>query len=163
MKDVKEVLKKLGIYSIFGLGVLAFAIYFIFLFSKICTDVKEFKAEIAKLEDKRQEVTTDTVRLASINYSSEIKGSIRESFVIGSGYENGRIEEEQYYVAYRVLDDGGKKLYKMKADISIIYDTLEADDEAYAEVDTNGLGQLVAVRIFVPQGSIVQDYDFSLD
>lgn len=38
-----------------------------------------------------------------------------------------------------------------------IYDTLDEGSSAYAEVDTNGLGLILEVRLFVPQNTITKE------
>lgn len=128
--------------------------------------VKETEAH----DEEMKKVKTSTVQLMSIDFSSEVEGTINGTyhggtlpFMMGRGSVSGQIGEEQYFVAYQILSDGGKKLYKMKADISTIYDTLDADADAYAEVDKNGYGDILAYRIYVPTGSIVREYDLSLE
>lgn len=122
------------------------------------------------LEEERQKVTKQIVSLSSIDCSSlssidcssQLEGSIKGSFYMGYGNVKGELGETQYYVTYRILEDGGKKLYKLPADVTIIYDTLEVGSQAYAEVDSNYYG-VVSAKVYVPVGTIVQDYDLSLE
>lgn len=48
----------------------------------------------------------------------------------------------QYYMFTNLLDDGGKKYYKMPREKTIVYDTLKQDEQAYAEVTSNGWGKI---------------------
>lgn len=113
-------------------------------------------------EAQNEPPTVERVSLASLNYTSEIKGEINGGFFLGTGCVNGVIEEEQYYVAYKVLEDGGKKLWKIPANITTIYDTLQTNCEAYAEVTSNYFG-IISINLYVPEGTILQDYDLSLE
>ncbi len=131
---------------------------FIAFFGGAIKDWNTFRAEIDRIEDEQLKISTRKVSLASINYASEIEGNIRGSFFIGYG----SISENQYYVAYEILDDKGKKLFKMPAEITVIYDMLAKDAQAYAEVDENYYG-MVGVRLYVPTGTITQEYDLSLE
>ena len=100
-------------------------------------------------------VTTEKVFLESINYESTVTGR----WILGSDY----ISDKQYYVAYEILEDGGKKLFKMDAEKTIIYDILKENDTAYLEIEKNGNGVIKAMRLYVTDGTIVRDYDLSLD
>ena len=114
----------------------------------------DFVKDWNEMQTKMKAITTETTYLASVNYTSEVDGY----FYIG----HGSVKETQYYVAYEILEDGGKKLFKMRADITTIYDVLEADELAYAETDKDGWG-IVKIRLYVPKGTITQDYNLSLE
>ena len=108
-------------------------------------------------------ITTQTIRLASLDYVTEIEGEIH-GFGLGLiGHVNGSISESSCYVAYRVHENGGKSLYKIPTNIAILYDTLDKNQDAYAEVDVDGYGTTKQIRLYVPQGTVPQNYDVSID
>lgn len=112
---------------------------------------------------KENTITTQTVKLVSLDYTSEIEGKFH-GFSLGlSGSVNGTISEASYYVAYQVLEDGGKSLYKIPANITILYDTLENGQDGYAEVDINDYGTTKAIRLYVPKGTVPHNYDVSIN
>ena len=107
------------------------------------------------MNEEGNKITTTTKELISLDINSEVNGR----FILGGG----RINEKQCYCAYEMLEDEGKKLFKMDAAVTVIYDKLDENDMAYAEIDTNGWGETVSVRLYVPKGTIVQEYDLSLE
>ena len=119
---------------------------------------KEWEEE----QKEKNKITTETIYLASINYTSEIKGK-GSVFYLGIGYGSGKVSEEQYYVAYRIREDGGLVLYKMLADEVVIYETLDEGEKAYVEIDSNWWGEQGMKRLYVPKGTVMQDYDLSLE
>lgn len=103
-------------------------------------------------------IETEKIELYSVVVDDGVEGR----FVVGSGY----LDNKHYFVAYRVREDGGKVIYKMDADISVIYDTLESGESAYVEKETK-VSELLgpyetSYKIYVPQGTITQEYDLSL-
>ena len=105
----------------------------------------------AWLQDKNGE----RKEILSINISNKAEGS----FVLGVG----TVKNKEYYIAYEVLKDNGKKLVKIPIDNSVIYDILEDEENAYIEIVTNGLRQEVETKIYVPKGTITKEYDMSLE
>lgn len=98
--------------------------------------------------------TVQTVELKSIDYMSQVKGSFTLGF--------GRVNEIDYYGCYEVLEDGGIKLRKLRADTTIIYQTLKEGEPAYLEITTNGWGVETSIKLYVPENTIQVNYDFSL-
>lgn len=94
------------------------------------------------------------VKLRSIEYTSNSSGA----FIIGIG----QLKNREYYVAYALQEDGGKKLVKYRADITIIYETLNENDEVYAEVVYNGFGNIGEVKLYLPKNTIKEEYDLNL-
>jgi hypothetical protein len=103
---------------------------------------------------KGDEITTTTVYLKSVAYNSETTGNFALGF--------GSINNKEYYVCYEILSDGGIKLIKLEADKTTIYETL-TDNEAYAEISTNGWGSTTETKLYVPKDTIQTDYDFSVN
>lgn len=115
---------------------------------------KNIKDNTDEIKQMTEEIHTTTIPLQSISVTTRTEGSFY--------YGVGKVGEKEYYVAYRILDDGGKQLYKMEAAITIIYDTLNSGQQAYVEEDANAYG-VKAYRLYVPQNAIEQKYDLSLE
>lgn len=98
----------------------------------------------------------ETIPLYSVVSSNEYE--YEGHFFLGSGSIDGR----QYYVAYRVLEDGGKKYFKMDKDKTVVYDTLENADTSYAEIEKNSFGITTKINLYVPKDTIVKTIDLSL-
>lgn len=98
----------------------------------------------------------ETIPLYSVVSSNEYE--YEGHFFLGSGSIDGR----QYYVAYKVLEDGGKKYFKMDKDKTVIYDTLENADTSYAEIEKNSFGITTKINLYVPKDTIVKTIDLSL-
>lgn len=112
---------------------------------------------------KENTITTQTIKLASLDCATEIEGELY-GFGLGLiGCVNGSISESSCYVAYQVHEDGGKSLYKIPANIAILYDVLETGEAAYAEVDKNGYGEKKQIRVYVPIGTVPQEYNVAID
>lgn len=110
--------------------------------------------DIGKQIDDANKVTTETVHLKSINYSSVVDGS----FFLGCG----SIGTDSYYVCYEILEDGGVTLIKLDANKTIIYEKLAEDETAYAEISQNGWGEIKGIKLYLPQNTIQVDYDLAL-
>lgn len=76
--------------------------------------------------------TTEKILLYSISTNEEISGE----FTLG----NGKISTQEYVTAYKINDDGSKEYYKMPREKTKIYEILKQDEQAYAEVTSNGWG-----------------------
>lgn len=139
-----------------------FVVLFTILIKTGIDDTKTFKEEMERIELEEQRIETRVVQLYSINLNNQTEGEMKGKFILGSGSVKEKTEEKYYYVAYQILDNGGKILFKMPADVTIIFDILESDASAYAEVDENALG-IQEVRLFIPENTIQQEYDFSLE
>ena len=99
-------------------------------------------------------ITTSTYNITSLDVGSDSKGR----FCMGSGY----VEDEEYYFVYEILEDNGKKLRKLKSSKTTVYDNLTADDQAYVEIYMLfGLYEH-EIRIYVPEGSFIEQYDFDV-
>lgn len=92
---------------------------------------------------------TQRIDLYSIGVTSDVSGS----FVLGCG----TIKGEDYYCAYRKLDDGGFKYYKVKTNVTTIYETLESGEQPYAEVVTDIFGEVMECKMYVSRNTIVRD------
>lgn len=115
--------------------------------------------EVNEYLEEMEATHTEIIPLQSINVTTRTGGSSFYYFVYGMG----RVGEQDCYAAYRVLEDGGKVLYKMQAENTTIYETLDIDAQAYAEEEKNGFGTVKTRRLYVPQGSIAQQYNLSLE
>lgn len=111
-------------------------------------------SDIKEIKKMTNEVFAYEVELMSLDLQSNIQGS----FVLGSGSVNS----EHYYAAYQILDDGGKQLFTMAASKTVIYDTLESGDDAYAIIEEKTFGGIQKIKLYVPKGTITQEYDLSL-
>lgn len=97
--------------------------------------------------------------IASVCYDEDIEGE-NFRFVLGKG----SVSEKGYYVVYQILDDGGKKLLKLDVEKTIIYDILEVGDTPYVELGERDIyGDYLNIRLYVPKGTIQQEYDLSLE
>lgn len=112
-----------------------------------------------------KEVFTSTQRLDNERniekvelYSIENTDTISGSFFLGSG----KINETKYYCCYRKLDDGGLQYYEFEVDKTTVYETLQSGSQAYVEVVTNGYGNIIEYKLYVPKDTIVQTIDLSL-
>lgn len=130
----------LGLIILFGAGVVVFAFY----------DMFRGLSDVGKLGD---EVSVSTVDLRSINYQNVLEGS----FTLGCG----KLDGQDYYTCYQVLDDGGLKLVKFEAEKTVIYETLTSGN-AYAEISTDGWGYTKEIKLYVPQDTIQTEYDFGI-
>lgn len=106
------------------------------------------------MEETKKNTTTRKVLLYSINTDEDISGR----FIIG----NGMISTKEYVTAYEINDDGGKKYYKMPREKTIIYDTLKQDEQAYAEVTSNGWGEITEIKLYVPENTIEKQINLEL-
>lgn len=127
-----------GVIVLFVANCIVFAFYD---FSRVLSDVKK----------QGEEVTVSTVALRSINYQNVLEGS----FLLGCG----KLDGQDYYTCYQVLDDGGLKLIKFKSEQTVIYETLTSGD-AYAEISVDGWGFTKEIKLYVPQDTIQTEYDF---
>lgn len=58
------------------------------------------------------------------------------------------VNTKNNYTVYKILDDGGKELYPINSNNTIIYDILEPDAHEYLEEDYNSRDICLAVRIY---------------
>lgn len=133
---------------------LVIVVAFVFLCIKMEDD-------FTKRKEGEKEIITNNIPIASITVKSETNITA-DGFFLGIGKIEGKSSEKQYYVAYQILEDGGKQILKMDIEKTIIYDTLE-DKNAYAEIDKNGNGKLIAIRLYVPKGTVTQNFDLSIE
>lgn len=118
--------------------------------------IKYLENYCKEMDTLKAQKTTEITELASLELTSNIEG---EFFRLGRGH----VGETEYYITYRVFDDGGKQLWKIDANEAVIYETLKPGETAYVERIINGLGTVEKTSIFVPDGTIVQEYDFTLN
>lgn len=128
----------------------------IFVAVAIGTTLLSVSESIAGAKDDSEEskiITTQTVRLKSINYKNETE----DSFSLGYGIEG----EIRYYVCYAPFGSSHVKLLKLEAEITTIHNTLPENKEAYVEIDSDIWGNRKAIRLYLPKNTIQVDYDFS--
>lgn len=89
--------------------------------------------------------TIETIQLCSINTDSDIKGG----FILGCG----SVKNKEVYVAYQILEDGGKKYITMDRHNTIIYEDLNSDEMPYAEI----LSDSKEIKLHVPEGTITYE------
>ena len=92
-------------------------------------------------------------------------------YVCGITYNNaiiplqeveGNIDQDEYYVCYAVQKDGGLYLVKFPADETVIYETLEEGEQAYATFTQHNVwGNFTNVKLYVPKGIVQVEYDLS--
>lgn len=119
-------------------------------FILIITLIKFEIIPMANNLNERKEVVTNII---SLNYENETEGSF--------GYGFGRVEGVPYFVCYRCLKDGGKRLWKIEAENAVIYNVLESNETAYVKVTENGYGQELKYKIYVPKNAIEVKYNFN--
>lgn len=105
----------------------------------------------------RSEKNTEMIELYSIQIDNTISGSYK-SFLIG----HGTIKEEEYYCCYRKTSDGGLKYYKFKMSDTTVYETLKNGEQAYVEKITDGFGELLGYKLYVPENTIIQEMNLAV-
>lgn len=110
-------------------------------------------AGFGQIDKELSKEYTEEVKLYSISTDKEYEGS----FVLGSG----SIDSQEYITAYQVTEDGGKKYFKMNRDKVTIYDTLNNDEQAYAEIKKTPLG-VKEIKLYVPKNTIEKEINLSL-
>lgn len=110
-------------------------------------------AGFGQIDKELSKEYTEEVKLYSISTDKEYEGS----FVLGSG----SIDSQEYITAYQVTEDGGKKYFKMNRDKVTIYDTLNNDEQAYAEIKRASLG-IKEIKLYVPKNTIEKEINLSL-
>lgn len=115
-----------------------------------------FVADKLKAFDIVTNTTTATV--VSADLTTQLEGSGGGTFYVG----HGSLESVEYYVTYERIEDGGLLFAKYPCDDTVIYTSLAAGSTAYVEKDLNEYGSVLAYRLYVPEGSVVQEYDLSL-
>ena len=105
----------------------------------------------------RSEKNTEMIELYSIQIDNTISGSYK-SFLIG----RGTIKEEEYYCCYRKTSDGGLKYYKFKMSDTTVYETLKNGEQAYVEKITDGFGELLGYKLYVPENTIIQEMNLAV-
>lgn len=102
-----------------------------------------------------KEVKAEKILLASTVHDTRSEGKFR--------YGRGYIEDKDYFVAYQILDDGAKKIYKMEAQKTYIYNTLQPGEQAYVDVYKDGFGYIQKYHLYVPENAIEEEYNLSLE
>lgn len=97
------------------------------------------------LDEKQNEYNCVTeTKTIPIVFQENILENVNGSSVLGSGHVNTK----NNYTVYKILDDGGKELYPINSNNTIIYDILEPDAQEYLEEDYNYRDICLAVRIY---------------
>lgn len=97
------------------------------------------------LDEKQNEYNCVTeTKTIPIVFQENILENVNGSSVLGSGHVNTK----NNYTVYKILDDGGKELYPINSNNTIIYDILEPDAHEYLEEDYNSRDICLAVRIY---------------
>ena len=97
------------------------------------------------LDEKQNEYNCVTeTKTIPIVFQENILENVNGSSVLGIGHVNTK----NNYTVYKILDDGGKELYPINSNNTIIYDILEPDAHEYLEEDYNSRDICLAVRIY---------------
>ena len=97
------------------------------------------------LDEKQNEYNCVTeTKTIPIVFQENILENVNGNSVLGSGHVNTK----NNYTVYKILDDGGKELYPINSNNTIIYDILEPDAHEYLEEDYNSRDICLAVRIY---------------
>lgn len=120
-----------------------------------CATIPVLDSLIQEASERGKVENIEKIELASIALDSDISGR----FYLGCG----RIEEKEYYIAYKILEDGAKMIYKMDAAKTKIYETLGEDETAYAEEIRDGYDFLKEIKLYIPKNTIKQEYNLSLN
>jgi len=126
-------------------------------FSQVLEEQRQENEQARLTHQEKTANKIETINLTGIELDSNLTGV----FGLGSGV----LDNEYYYIAYQILENGGKKLFKMKAEYTTIFETLEENEQAYAEVElVYFLGGYITeeIRLYVPKNTIQKEYDFSL-
>lgn len=102
--------------------------------------------------NKIGKIKTETILSAKLD--NETNGS----FILGFG----SFKNKEYYVVYKVNEDGGKQLTKYNVEDTTIYDNLSEGEQTYAEVTYNKNGTIIEVKLYLPKETIKENYDLSL-
>lgn len=143
MENNDEVINKIVDCIFVFMGILA-----VFFFVWLTVD---FAGDIKSWSQQAREENVETCALQGIAYQEQSTGSFALGF--------GSIKNKSYYVCYQILDDGGLNLLRLPADKTVRYEILDADDEAYAEISKNGLGEYMSIKLYVPKDTAQVDYD----
>lgn len=108
-----------------------------------------FESQIEKLGESAidkivQYNCVSETKTIPIVFQENIIENVNGSSVLGSGHVNTK----NNYTVYKILDDGGKELYPINSNNTIIYDILEPDAQEYLEEDYNYHDVCLAVRIY---------------
>lgn len=100
-------------------------------------------------------LTVDKEQLIEhINLSSfDMPGGSKENFILG--IRNGW---RTCFIAYKVNEDGSKEYYKMPVSKTRIFDILDKGDTAHAEITLDEFRGIEAIRLFVPQNTMIVDF-----
>lgn len=154
--EKKQYRKEIFVEIFKTIGIVLFIASMLVMIYKFVSEFKDTLVMIAV--SKNEVVETSKYLIVSVKYNEQVEGEYR-SFILGKG----EVSEISYYVVYQVLEDGGKKLVKLETDDTIIYDNLNDSDEPYVEYDKNKYDEILAIRLYVPKGTITQDYDLSVE
>lgn len=161
-----------GVISAFGVSL--FFIQFI-LFGFI---LRHTAYNFAERNPNVKNTITD---IASINLNSNTSGSLKGSFILGSGFISGESNIENYFYFYVKDEDGRYKLDKLNAEDVLLEETDKVNpsvlvSNTYNVIETvpTKFGRLLGFRnesreyldeslnktiIRIPVGSIVQEYN----
>lgn len=117
----------------------------------IVIDIKRSNHEANKTHE-------EIIPLYSISTEEQYSGAYHGSFIYGVAHINSK----EYIVTYRILDDGGKQYYKINREDTIIYDTLEPDEQAYVKVEINNIGETISTKLYVPKDTIAKEINLEL-
>lgn len=108
------------------------------------------------IEDKDKAMfdpKTYTINLGGINSFNNTAADI---FVLGTKTVSEKKSEKEYYIAYKVLEDEGKKIHQMPVEITTIYEILNIGEQAYSEEYQGALSSKIeSIKLYVPKGTII--------
>ena len=128
----------------------------LFMLCLIIVLILGYKCDSLMKEHKklREERHIEKIELYSIETADKISGHF---YCMG----RGTIDEIDYYCCYRKTDDGGMTYYKFEMDKTTIYESLKEGNQAYVEVVTDGLKNVVEYKLYVPENTIIQQMNLA--
>lgn len=138
----------------FSKRVITFTIYVLVLLACIAMLIFLYRSVMAIIKSNETVVETIKVTVLSADITTQNEGS----FTLG----RGELESKTYYVVYEQTEDNGLLFVKYPCENTVFYTELPADATAYAEKDMNKYGEVLACRLYLPEGSVVHTYDLSL-
>lgn len=160
MDEFESMLGKIGLL-LFAFNVVVFCVPYYFC---------------GPLECYTEHSTTETYQLVSAVDTKNITGQYNASgfFVFYSA--NGELDNQKFYNVFYQLTDGGIKQYEIPVNEASIY-YIENDEVPYLEItsfyDCNGIDRKtsehdikqkpsrISYNIYVPEGSIIEQFQFT--
>jgi len=107
------------------------------------------------LYQSENERIVEKVELSSIDTSDNSS----DIFTLGTLVDGRRV----YFVAFKVNDDGGKQLFKIRFDENLIIYDIPENEKAHCIMIKNGNKQLIETQLYLPSNTIMVEGDSSSD